>query len=92
MIDDDHNGGWWHAGGSGPVRPGPTPWLELRVNTLSQAKNSELRGFHQHKMDPDHKHIPPYLNHGALTGIGEGPGTLPGKYTIVLGDLNSDIG
>ena len=75
---NNHYRVWWCAGGSGPVRPGPNPWMELIVDEFPQDERGDLQGRHRRKMDPYHQRIPPALHPGALTGLGGDPDMLPG--------------
>ena len=78
VLANDHVGGWWRAGVSGPGNMGQTPALELSVGTLPRAITD--------KNGPYHQRTPPYLHPGALNILGGSPYTLPGPiYHSVRG-------
>ena len=81
----EHNGGGRRTSRSMTSRPGPTPVLECRVNALPQGKCGDMWCRHQLQMDPDHRHIPPALHLGTLTGLGGVPENIPGPRSHIVG-------
>ena len=77
MLARYHDGVWRRIGGSGPGSPVPTEGIYHGVYTLPHSEHDELQGCHRQKIDPNHRHIHPYLHPGELNGLEGDPDTLP---------------